>query len=85
MYLIWSNEHNAWWGPDRRGYALHLAAAGRYTREDALSICQSARDGWRDGEPPPEIPVWEPDAVLIEGRERKAREALAQTKEAGNG
>lgn len=41
-YLIWSNEHNAWWGPNRCGYAPGLIGAGKYSREAALAICRDA-------------------------------------------
>jgi hypothetical protein len=61
-YLVWSNEHRAWWGPKRCGYTIHLAQAGRYSREEALSIARNARDGWREGAPPPEIAVRADDA-----------------------
>ena len=30
-YLVWSNEHNAWWGPGETGYVRRVAEAGRYT------------------------------------------------------
>jgi hypothetical protein len=42
FYLIWSNEHRAWWGPDMWGYTKGLANAGRYSREKALEICRGA-------------------------------------------
>jgi hypothetical protein len=30
-YLIWSFEHDGWWGPGEWGYVKHQAEAGRYT------------------------------------------------------
>lgn len=42
MYLIWSNEHRAWWGPGECGYVPQLSKAGRYTRERAIDICRNA-------------------------------------------
>lgn len=45
LYLIWSNEHRAWWGPQRSGYVLTISAAGRYLREEALEICRNAIPG----------------------------------------
>ena len=63
MYLIWSNEHRAWWRPSEAGYTTHVEAAGRYSRERAIAICRDARGGWREGTPPPEIPVLEADAL----------------------
>jgi len=37
-YIIWSFEHSAWWGPDRRGYTEDVAKAGRYSAVDAGDI-----------------------------------------------
>jgi hypothetical protein len=34
LYLIYSNHHKAWWGPDGRGYRSHIADAGRYELAD---------------------------------------------------
>ncbi len=62
QYLIWSNERRLWWRPNRCGYTIRIEEAGRYSREDALRICKNARDGWRPGDPPPEIPVLDLDA-----------------------
>ena len=56
-YLIWSNEHEAWWRANRRGYTNHVRGAGRYSREEAVSICSGARDGFYAVGIPPEIPV----------------------------
>lgn len=56
-YLIWSNEHRAWWGPGRRGYVKRIADAGRYSESAALEICTNALPGRRGDEPLPEIPV----------------------------
>jgi hypothetical protein len=39
LYLIWSHEHNAWWGPEERGYTNFIRAAGRYLKQDAMRIC----------------------------------------------
>jgi|HubBroStandDraft_6_1064221.scaffolds.fasta_scaffold00529_3 hypothetical protein len=41
-YLIWSNEHDGWWGPGERGYTRTLDKAGLYSREDAIRICKHA-------------------------------------------
>jgi hypothetical protein len=41
-YLVWSNEHGAWWRPGEAGYTRNLAEAGRYSRDRALAICRSA-------------------------------------------
>lgn len=42
LWVIWSEEHGAWWAPGKWGYTESLAAAGRYTQEEALAICRSA-------------------------------------------
>ena len=41
-YVIWSIEHQSWWGPNRSGYTDLLSLAGRYTAEDALAIQEGA-------------------------------------------
>jgi len=61
-YVVWSNEHMAWWGPNRAGYYTHLSAAGRYSREDALRICKGARGGRRFNANPSEVPIALADA-----------------------
>lgn len=43
VWLVWSNEHGAWWGPNRAGYYIHLGLAGRYTFAEAPDICEHAR------------------------------------------
>ena len=42
LYLIWSNEHRAWWAPEECGYVHRVSQAGRYGRGHALAICQRA-------------------------------------------
>ena len=66
-YLIWSNEHRAWWRPKGDGYTRDLKAAGIYSRAEALDICKSSRDGWGAREIPAEIPVLLSDAQLCAG------------------
>lgn len=39
-YLIWSIEHEAWWGPNNRGYVLEKEKAGLYSFEQASYICK---------------------------------------------
>jgi hypothetical protein len=41
-YLIWSNEHRAWWGPGYRGYVQIISHAGRYKLTEATVICTNA-------------------------------------------
>lgn len=63
-YLVWSNEHQAWWGKDRCGYTRHIERAGRYERAEALSIAGTRDGGWhvRKGNPD-EIAMPERDAI----------------------
>ncbi|TIN21516.1 MAG: hypothetical protein E5Y59_01795 [Mesorhizobium sp.] len=83
-YLVWSNEHKAWWGPDNAGYSTTLEAAGRYTRDGAMGICIGARGGRRFNDNPSEVPVLYEDAVLFwqndkpEWREERARYAYRE-------
>lgn len=44
-YLVWSSEHRAWWGPERCGYVRSFAKAGRYSLDEAISICAKAIPG----------------------------------------
>lgn len=62
-YLIWSNEHRAWWAPNRQGYTTDVRAAGRYERSEAISIAGTARGGWERGKNPDEIALPEADAM----------------------
>lgn len=41
-FFIWSNEHLAWWKPAWRGYTQDINEAGRYSIEEAITICQQA-------------------------------------------
>lgn len=49
-WLVWSNEHKAWWRADHRGYCFIRASAGRYSFDEACKIVKSANYA-RDGEP----------------------------------
>lgn len=42
MYVVWSNEHKAWWGPGRCGYTPHYNQAGRYSQDAAMEICRQS-------------------------------------------
>jgi hypothetical protein len=43
IYLIWSNQHHMWWGPDRSHYTSDPWQAGRYSETEAAGICDSTR------------------------------------------
>ena len=63
-YLVWSNEHSAWWGPNGCGYTRIIANAGRYDRETALSIAGMRDGGWLPCKGnPDEIAIPEQDAI----------------------
>jgi hypothetical protein len=48
-WVVWSFEHDAWWAPGRLGYVQDLAAAGRYTKLEAIEIERHANQYLRDG------------------------------------
>lgn len=41
-WLVWSNEHGAWWRANSAGYCTELLGAGIYTREEAERIERDA-------------------------------------------
>lgn len=43
-FLVWSDFHHAWWGPNRRGYCKDDRLAGRYTHDEAVDICRPQPD-----------------------------------------
>jgi hypothetical protein len=64
LYLVWSNEHAAWWGADRCGYTHIIDRAGRYERSEAMKIAGTRDGGWHVGKGnPDEIAIPEADAV----------------------
>lgn len=72
-YLVWSNEHNAWWGPNHRGYVNRVEHAGRYSKEEALKICQGANYSWNiERQMPNELPIAESAAMRM-GVQREYR------------
>ena len=38
LWVVWSEEHGAWWGPNELGYVKKLAKAGRYSEREAREI-----------------------------------------------
>lgn len=55
--VIWSNQHRAYWRDNSAGYTVHAAAAGIYSRAEALSICRGVRNGFDANRAPDEVPV----------------------------
>lgn len=37
-WVVWSNDHGAWWGPHHSGYTGSLLLAGLYTKMEAQEI-----------------------------------------------
>jgi hypothetical protein len=70
-YLIYSNEHNSWWMPDRRGYTMDVNRAGRYGFEEAIAICNQANYGWNmdNRDLPNELPVLEEIAIRLHNKQ----------------
>lgn len=58
-WLIWSNEHQGWWGPAENGYVKLFSDAGRYSFERASEIVENANKYQHTGEIPNEtlVPV----------------------------
>jgi hypothetical protein len=42
QYVIWSEEHGAWWGAAEWGYTVSLRAAGRFSKARAEEIVDKA-------------------------------------------
>jgi hypothetical protein len=61
VWLIWSNEHRAWWGPGRHGYTTLTDRAGRYSRQEAAEIVGQANIVPRL--PPNEVAVLAPRPI----------------------
>ena len=63
LYVVWSNEHAAWWAPNRCGYTTRLNSAGWYSRKEAIDIARNARDGQQPDGNPNEIAIPLDDAI----------------------
>jgi hypothetical protein len=59
VYLVWSNEHRAYWGQSG-GYTTNWLTAGRFNREEAAERC--TRRTWEPHKPPPEVMILAPDS-----------------------
>ena len=60
IWLIWSIEHESWWGPARHGYTWNRETAGRYTLEEATEIVRDSNKMVKPGGIPEEsmVPAW---------------------------
>jgi hypothetical protein len=76
LWVIWSFEHDAWWRPDRCGYAHDLHRAGRYTQSEAAAIVADANIVGVN-----EVALHEAEAELVVFNSvRRAMRALQETK-----
>lgn len=64
IWLVYSNEHGAWWRPNSAGYTKHVESAGRYSKAEADYICRDASRGPKrfEEDPPHEVAVIAPEA-----------------------
>lgn len=60
-YVIWSHDHDMWWGPNYEGYAANLLNAGVYTETEARDICLDAN---YDPKGPEHEVMWRLDRAL---------------------
>ncbi len=63
LYLVWSNEHRAWWRPNSRGYTADVRKAGLYPKSEAIYISHKGRDGW--GGEDHYGPMAKPDEIAV--------------------
>ena len=63
IWLIWSNEHRAWWGPGSMGYVGIIERAGRYSFKTAQEICDGANRYLPEGNTY-EVMVLSPEAAV---------------------
>ena len=64
FWLVWSNEHGAWWGPARWGYEREIARAGRYLEPEADDIVDKANKFLPEGQIN-EVKVLAPEALPL--------------------
>lgn len=76
-WLVWSNEHQAWWPKSRSGYVRDEKQAGRFNLDEALDICKKAEPGSKNGIPN-EIPVPAPELALYLKDGRPGDEIMAE-------
>lgn len=63
-YKIWSNEHQAWWRPNKCGYTDHRELAGVYEEDEAFEIVRDANKHIKwDHYPNEKVPI--PNEALI--------------------
>lgn len=85
-WLVWSNEHRAFWRANRCGYTGVIEEAGRYTQNEAEAICRAASPRanstiYADQAPEVCMPAPEALAVAINPDTTLLRTALADQQE----
>lgn len=53
-WVVWSNQHGAWWGPKWRGYTTLFHEAGRYSSRDMRMILEKANSNLPAGQEYPD-------------------------------
>ncbi len=43
LYVLWSQKHNRWWGPNAAGYVDELRDAGVYSLDDAIEHVENSK------------------------------------------
>jgi hypothetical protein len=66
-WVLWSEEHSAWWAPGEHGYTNSLRRAGRYSEARAKAIETKANRYLEPGDLH-EIALPDPIARVSEGR-----------------
>ena len=56
-WLIWSNEHRAWWKAGHHGYTTSKLEAGKYTQQEAVNIVRQANFYLKDDDIPNEAMI----------------------------
>jgi hypothetical protein len=52
-YLIWSEEHQAWWLANKHGYTRSIFEAGHFSQPEVAEIVQKANAYLDPSLPPP--------------------------------
>jgi hypothetical protein len=63
-YIIWSEEHNAWWRDDKMGYTHSIIYAGRFEQREACEIVKTGNRFLDPGDEPPLNEIAIPDPLV---------------------